>query len=78
MDFGLTVSEKKQLLSLLDKIQTNHCKNYQRSRFGRNCSRKTDNEVCHIEDEVYSETEFQDCDGCFYCPVFLIHNVMDA
>lgn len=77
MDYGLTVDEKKQLLALLDKIQTNHCKNYGSNNSGWNCVRESDNKVCPIEYEA--DAEYLECDfeNCFYCPVFLIRNVMN-
>lgn len=77
MNYGLTVDEKKQLLTLLDKIQENHCKNYHGGRFGWNCANKSDNEVCSIEYEVYLETEYQECAGCFYCPLFIIRDILE-
>lgn len=77
MNYGLTVDEKKQLLTLLDKIQENHCKNYHGGRFGWNCANKSDNEVCPIEYEVYLETEYQECAGCFYCPLFIIRDILE-
>ena len=72
MNLGLTADEKKQLLALLDKIKENHCKNYHSNLFGWNCSREPDNEACPFEYEAYSE----DMDD-FYCPVFLICNVLE-
>lgn len=78
MDFGLTDSEKKQLLTLLDKVQANHCKNYHSSRHCWNCARESDDEVCPLEFEYENniETEYCEDDGGFYCPVFLIRNVL--
>lgn len=78
MDFGLTVSEKEQLIVLLDKIQANHCGNYDGRCFVWNCTSKLDNKVCPIEYETRQETDGQECSGCFYCPVFLIRNVLDG
>ena len=78
MNFGLTVDEKKQLLALLNKIQVNHCKNYNSNDFGWNCTNKSDNKVCPIEYEVYLETECQECGGCFHCPLFIIRNVLEG
>ena len=77
MNYGLTVGEKKQLLALLDKIQANHCKNYHSNNFDWNCVRESDNKVCPIEYEA--DAEYLDCNSknCFYCPVFLIRNVME-
>lgn len=76
MNYGLTVDEKKQLLALLDKIQANHCKNYGSNDFGWNCARKSDNEICPLEYEANIEYLEDDFEYCFYCPVFLIRNVM--
>lgn len=76
MDYGLTTDEKKQLIALLDKIEANHCKNYHGSRFGWNCANKSD--ICPIEYEVYLETEYQECAGCFYCPLFIIRSVLEG
>lgn len=78
MNFGLTVSEKKQLLSLLDKIKANHCKNYDDSRFDWNCTNKFDNQVCPFEYEYENNLEagYMGRDDCFYCPVFLIRSVL--
>ena len=77
MDFGLTLSEKEQLISLLDKIQVNHCENYQCDGLGWNCVRKSDNEVCPIEYETCQETDGQECNGCFHCPVSIIRDVLE-
>lgn len=77
MNYGLTVDEKEQLIALLDKIKTNHCKNYHGSCFGWSCANKSDNEVCPIEYEVYSETELEECGGFFYCPLFVIRNILE-
>lgn len=72
MDFGLTVNEKKQLLALLDKIQANHCKNFDSNDSDWNCIRKSDHKICPLEYMAEDDLEI-----CFYCPVFLIHNVME-
>lgn len=77
MDYLLTADEKEQLISLLDKIQVNHCENYQCGGLGWNCVRKSDNEVCPIEYKVYLETDYEDCIGCFYCPVSIIRDVLE-
>lgn len=77
VDYGLTAGEKKQLLTLLDKINSNHCKNYHGSCFGWSCANKSDNEVCPIEYEVYLETELQECGGFFYCPLFIIRDILE-
>ena len=78
MNYGLTADEKKQLLTLLDKIQENHCKNYGNNDFGWNCARKSDDEICPLEYEASAEYLEDDFEYCFYCPVFLIRNVMDG
>lgn len=75
---GLTTDEKEQLISLLDKIKANHCKNYDDRRFDLNCTSKLDNKVCTIEYETRQETDGQECSGCFYCPVFIIRDVLDG
>lgn len=75
MNYGLTVDEKEQLIALLDKIKTNHCKNYHGSCFGWSCASKFDNQVCPFEYEDYLEGEHSECD--FYCPIFLIRNVLE-
>lgn len=77
VDYGLTAGEKKQLLTLLDKINSNHCKNYHGSCFGWSCANKSDNEVCPIEYEVYLETELQERGGFFYCPLFIIRDILE-
>ena len=74
MNFGLTDGEKVQLLTLLGKIQLNHCKNYDDSRFGWICASKFDKQVCPFEYKDYLEREHSE--GDFYCPVFLIYNVL--
>lgn len=77
MDYGLTTDEKKQLLTLLDKIKTNHCKNYHGSRFGWDCSNKSDETVCPIEYRTYLETNYQAYSIGFYCPLFIIRDVLE-
>lgn len=74
INYGLTTDEKALLLALLGKIQLNHCKNYDDSRFGWSCASKFDNQVCPFEYEDYLEGEHSECD--FYCPIFLIRNVL--
>lgn len=76
MDYGLTTNEEKQLIALFDKIQLNHCKNYDDNRFGWSCVNKFDNQVCPFEYEDYLEGEHPECD--FYCPVYLIRNVLEG
>lgn len=77
-NIGLTVSEKKQLLSLLNKIKENHCKNYHSDLFSISCVNESDDEVCPLEFEYENniETECSECNNSFYCPVFLIRNVL--
>ena len=79
MNFGLTLSEEEQLISLLDKIQTNHCKNYDTHCSYWHCTSKLDNKACPIEYEICLdlETNGQGWSGCFYCPVFIIRNVLE-
>ena len=77
MDYGLTADDKGQLIALLDKIQANHCENYDGRCFVWNCTSKLDNKACPIEYEVYSKTNYEGCDSCFYCPVSIIRNVLE-
>ena len=77
MKLGLPKYEQKQLIALLDKIKENHCKKYHGSRFGWSCFSEFDNEPCPIEDEVYYETQDQECPRCLHCPVFIIRNVLE-
>jgi len=74
---GLTTAEEEQLISLLNKIQTNHCKNYDGRCFVWNCTSKLDNKACPIEYETCQETDGQGCSGCFYCPVSIIRDVLE-
>lgn len=72
---GLTAEENVLLRILLGKIIFNHCKNYDDSRFGWTCVNKFDNQICPFEYKNYSGREHPECD--FYCPVFLICNVLE-
>lgn len=74
---GLTTDEKEQLISLLDKIEENHCKNYDTRCFGWDCSNKSDETVCPIEYRTYLETNYQAYSIGFYCPLFIIRDVLE-
>lgn len=77
VDYGLTAGEKKQLIALLDEIETNHCKNYDPHRFGWDCANKFNDKVCPIEYGTYLETNYQAYGLGFYCPLFIVRDILE-